>query len=85
MNKSLAVLVAGALALTFGGIVSAAEKDQNTRQPQVRQPVEDPAAGGATTSQKEQEYLAALKKCEPLTGAEKDHCIDVARKKYGQM
>ena len=85
MNKSLAAVIAGALALALGGIVSAAEKDQNPEQPQVKQPVEDPAAGGATTSQKEQEYLAALKKCEPLTGAEKDQCIDAARKKYGQM
>jgi hypothetical protein len=45
----------------------------------------DPAAGGATASKSEQEYLAALKKCEPLTGAEKQKCIDTAKKKAGQM
>ena len=85
MNKLLTVVTAGVLALTLGGVVSAADKDQNTRQPQAQQPVDDPAAGGATASRREQEYLAALKKCEPLTGAEKDQCIDAARKKHGQM
>ena len=45
----------------------------------------DPAAGGATVSKQEQEYLAALKKCEPLTGTDKSKCIDVAKKKYGQI
>ena len=43
------------------------------------------AAGGVTAPQGEQEYLAALKKCEPLTGADKSKCIDVAKKKYGQL
>ncbi len=45
----------------------------------------DAAAGGATASQHEQEYLAALKKCEPLTGADKTKCVDAAKKKHGQM
>ena len=45
----------------------------------------DPAAAGATASQRDQEYQAALKKCEPLTGAEKTKCVDAAKKKSGQM
>ena len=45
----------------------------------------DPAAGGATVSQSEQEYLAALTKCESLTGAEKTTCVEAAKKKSGQM
>ena len=77
-------LTAGALALTLGGFAAAADKDQNSPQPQAQQPA-DPAAGGATTSQHEQEYLAALKKCEPMTGADKTKCIDAAKKKHGQM
>ena len=85
MNKLLTVVTAGVLAFTLGGVVSAADKDQNTRQPQAQQPVDDPAAGGATTSQREQEYLAALKKCEPLTGNDKTRCVDAAKTKYGQM
>jgi hypothetical protein len=34
---------------------------------------------------REQEYQAALKKCDPLAGAEKQKCIDEAKKKHGQM
>ena len=45
----------------------------------------DPAAGGATASKNEQEYLAALKKCEPLTGSDKTQCVNAAKKKHGQM
>jgi hypothetical protein len=41
--------------------------------------------GAATASQREQEYQAALKKCQPLTGADKTKCIDVAKKKSGQI
>jgi hypothetical protein len=36
-------------------------------------------------AQREQEYVAALKKCDPLTGADKQKCIDAAKKKFGQM
>ena len=45
----------------------------------------DPAAGGATASKSEQEYLAALKKCEPLTGSAKTTCSENAKKKYGHL
>ena len=84
MSKLLTLLSAGALALTLSGVAAAAENDQNSQQPRAQQP-NDPAAGGATASQRDQEYLAALKKCEPLTGADKTKCVDTAKKKYGQM
>ena len=84
MSKLLTMLTAGALALTLSGFAAAADKDQNSQQPQAQQP-SDPAAGGATASQRDQEYLAALKKCDPLTGADKTKCVDAAKKKYGQM
>jgi hypothetical protein len=84
MSKLLTMLSAGALAVSLSGFAVAAENDKNTQQPQAQQPA-DPAAGGATASQRDQEYLAALKKCEPLSGTEKTKCVDAARKKYGQM
>ena len=95
MNKLLTMMTAGALALSLGGIVCAAEKNPDgqqpkaqqpkAQQPQAQQPMDDPAAGGATASQRDQEYLASLKKCEPLTGTERSKCIDAARKKHGQL
>ena len=84
MSKLLTKLTAAALALTLGGIAAAADKDQGSTQRQAQQ-VPDPAAGGATVSMQEREYLVALKKCESLTGAEKSKCVDVARKKIDQM
>ena len=74
---------AAVLALTLSGIANAAENDQNSQQPGVQQP-NDPAAGGATVSQREQEYLATLKKCEQMTGTDKTKCFDTAKKKFGQ-
>ena len=84
MAKLIKVLSATVLALTLSGIATAADNDRNSQQPGVQQP-DDPAAGGATVSQREQEYLATLKKCEQMAGADKSKCFDTARKKFGQM
>jgi hypothetical protein len=40
---------------------------------------------GGEVSAQEQEYLAALKKCESLEGDQKQECIDAAKKKAGEM
>jgi len=84
MSKLLTMLTAGVLALTLSGFAAAAEKAYDSQTSEATQPA-DPAAGGATASRSEQEYLAALKKCEPLTGNDKTRCVDAAKKKYGQM
>ncbi len=36
-------------------------------------------------AKKQEEYQAALKKCEPLQGADRQKCIEEAKKKHGQM
>ncbi len=46
---------------------------------------DEPAGQPTDPAQKEQELAAALKKCDPLTGAEKQKCVDAAKKKFGQM
>ena len=85
MSNLINFVSAAVLALTLSGIATAAEGDQkNSQQPGAQQPV-DPAAGGATVSQPEREYLTALKKCEEMAGADKSACIDTAKKKHGQM
>ncbi len=91
MSKLINMMVAGALAITMGGWVFAADSDQSSGETQSQQPavqdpiVNDPAAGGATASQSYQEYLVELKNCEPLTGDERQKCIDSARRKHGEM
>lgn len=44
-----------------------------------------PDQPGGQVSAKEQEYLADLKKCDSMTGAQKNTCMDSAKKKHGQM
>ncbi len=84
MSKILIITMAGVLALTLSEGAAANDKDQNSQQMQTRQAA-DPAAGGATASEREWEYLTALQKCELLVEAEKTKCVNAARKKYGQM
>jgi len=69
MTKLLAALTTGALVLSLNGVAFAADESQQSNDP----------------SQREQEYVAALKKCEPLTGAERQKCIELTKKKFGQM
>jgi hypothetical protein len=69
MNRLTASIAAATIALTLAAPVYAQSEQQ---QPQDQ-------------AQREQEYMAALKKCEPLAGAEKQKCIDAAKKKLGQM
>jgi len=83
MSKLLTMLCAGALALSIGGIASAAEKDTTNQQSQP-QTQQSPGQPGSA-EQREQEYLAALKKCDAGPAADKQKCIDAAKKKHGQM
>ena len=90
ISKLLTMTTAAALLLSLGGLARAAdESERNTPQPQtssqVPQSTEDPAAGGATATQAYQEYLVSLKKCEPLSGEEREKCVDTMRRQHGQM
>lgn len=79
MNPLYSTLTAAAFALSLSGSVLAANDPPTGGQPSAQ-----PSQGGEPT-QREQEYLAALKKCDPLTGAEKQKCVDAVKKKFGQM
>jgi hypothetical protein len=84
MSKLLALIGAGTLALSLSGIASAADNSTTQQQPQAQQPANQGQPGSA--EQREQEYLAALKKCDAMSSAgEKQKCIDAAKKKHGQM
>lgn len=69
MKMLSTILGAGALALSLSGLAFAAEDQQQSGDPQ----------------QREQQYQAALKKCESLPATEQQKCIDAAKKKFGQM
>jgi hypothetical protein len=69
MNRLTATIAAACVSLVLGAPVYAQSEQQQTQD----------------QAQREQEYMAALKKCEPLAGAEKQKCIEAAKKKLGQM
>jgi hypothetical protein len=74
MTKLTGLLAAGALALSLNGSAFAADE-----KPQ------DQTANPADQSKQEQEYLAALKKCDSQQGADKQKCIDKAKEKFNRM
>jgi hypothetical protein len=84
MSKLLTMLGAGVLAFSMGGIAAAADNTgtQQQNQPQAQQA---PQGQPGSAEQREQEYLAALKKCDSVAAADKQKCIDAAKKKHGQM
>ena len=84
MSKLLITLTTAVFALTLSEVAAAADTDQNS-QPLQTQQVTDPAAGGATASQREWDYLTTLQKCELRAGAERTQCVDTAKKKYSEM
>jgi hypothetical protein len=80
MSKLMGILTAATLAFAVGGFAYAADEPQQGQpraEPQSNQP--------ADSSKREQEYMAALKRCEPLYGADKQKCIEAAKKKYSEM
>ena len=95
MNKLLSALTAGMMVLALNGFAVAqdAASQPNTQQgaqPDTQQGAQpdtqaQPAGQPGDVSAKEQEYLAALTKCESLSGNEKTKCIEAAKKKFGEM
>jgi hypothetical protein len=84
MSRLIGTFTAAALALVMSGFAYAADEPQPTTQGQPRAEQSQPAQSG-DTAKREQEYLTALKRCEPLAGADKQKCIDAAKKKYSEM
>ena len=85
MNKVLSALLAGALGLALNGMAAAADPYPAAQPADKGGVTESQNQPGAAVSAKEQEYLAALKKCESLTGEKRQKCIDAAKKKAGDM
>ena len=80
MSTLTTTLTAAVLALSLSGLAFAADQPPAESKPGAQQ--------GQTSTQpteRDRDYLAALKKCETLTGADKQTCIDLAKKKYDQM
>ena len=86
MNKLLYLLTAGAAALVLTSGISIAADEHPEPRSTAAQPG-DPAPVMTAPEQQKQddEYMAALKKCDPLTGGQKQKCVDAAHKKFNRM
>ena len=83
MSKLMHILAAGVFALSLGGGALAADQKPQDQSP-------NPSPQGQTTapadqSKQEQEYLAALKKCQSQQGDAKQKCVDEAKQKFDRM
>jgi len=86
MFKMYSTLSAFVLAFGMIGAASAAEEQQGGQQPSAAQQNEQNAQGGQTGAQGANAQLeAAMRKCEQGPAADKQKCIDDAKKKHGQM
>ncbi len=73
MSKLMSIFAAGALALSLGGMAFSAENTQ------------DQPPTPADQTKQDQEYLAALKKCDAFQGTAKEKCIEDANKMHKRM
>jgi hypothetical protein len=91
MNKLLCVLTAGAAALVLtSGFSSAADKTRPNVEPEPRASENQPGDPGPVMTapdqaKQDQDYMAALKKCDSLTGGQKQKCVEAAQKKFNRM
>ena len=82
MRSSCLVVAGLAAALACGGVLA----DQPRTDPQapvVDKP--DPTLTPRDMNEREQEYLAALNKCESLPEADRQNCVKTVKSKYGLM
>jgi hypothetical protein len=77
------IIAAGAFALSLGGGAFAA--DQKPQEQSQNQNPQGQATDPADQSKRDQEYLAALKKCQNQQGDAKQKCVDEAKQKYDRM
>lgn len=91
MNKLLYVLTAGAAALVLtSGFSSAADQTRPNVESEPRASENQPGETGPVMTapdqaKQDQEYMAALKKCDSLKGGEKQKCVDATQRKFNRM
>jgi len=84
MSKLIGALSAGALVFALSGFAVAADEPQPGAQSQPKAEQSQPGQSG-DSAKREQEYMAALKRCESLSASDKQKCVEAAKKKYGEM
>ena len=80
MRQLISIFAASVLALSLSGIACAG--DEKVRDQPGDPTIPDQGPLPAELSKQDQEYLAALKKCEGTQDAEKQKCIEQLKRKY---
>jgi len=89
MSALTSICTATLLALASIGLSVAADNREPTNDQQLQKEndaAKEPAqqtTGDLT--KREQEYLSALKKCEPMTGGDKQQCVDQTKQQFGHQ
>lgn len=84
MNKLFSALVASMLILATSGFAVQNEPrmTQQDAQPATETQRAPYEPGDLLVSEGEQKYFAALTRCEPLSGSQKDTCIEAAKEQF---
>jgi hypothetical protein len=88
LTITIAAPLAVAAGLAIAGMAIADQLPTHPMQDGQAPPIAgkpDPTLTPREISEREQEYLAALKKCEPLEESQRQECINALRGKYGLM
>ena len=91
MNKLFSAMMAGATALILASTLAVAAdqtKPTNETPPLTSENQRgDPSAVKSAREQanQDQEYMAALKKCDALKGGDKQTCVEAAQGKFSRM
>ena len=86
MNKVLYVLTAGAAALVLmSGYSIAADEHPEPRSTAAQPGDPAPVMTAPEQAKQDEEYMAALKKCDALTGSQKQKCTQAAQKKFNRI
>lgn len=82
MRKSY-LIAAGLAAVLACGSVVADQPRTDPQAPVVDKP--DPTLTPRDLNEREQEYLAGLKKCDPLPEKDRQNCVKTVKSRYGVM
>ncbi len=90
MNKLVCAMIAAAAATVLASGISIAADPANPSEPPPRASENQPGDPTAVKTAPEQakqdeEYQAALKRCDALKGGEKQKCVDAAERKFSRM
>jgi len=80
MRLLISIFAASVLVLSLSGIACAG--DEKAREQPGDPTMQNQGSPPAELSKQDQEYLAALKKCEGTQDAEKQKCIEQLKRKY---